>query len=390
MRLINTKSPYEFEEFITVPHRRYAILSHRWIDGQEISYKDFRKRTDEIHHLAGYRKIKDFCDFAQQRGYDWAWVDTCCIDKRSSADLTEAINSMYMWYRMAGECHVLLHDYRQTLRRCEWFSRGWTLQELLAPDTVVFCTAEWEVIGHKHNHQNCPCEKPDARKPLGEDLVPMLAKCTKIPAQFLSKKRSSAEASVAERMSWASMRVTTRKEDEAYCLLGLFDINMALYYGEGANAFQRLQKKILQISEDTSIFCFIPLDRDNKLLAASPRDFEESHGVEVGHLSSSEPYRETNKGLRIRSPAGSGLVIFSKSSGSYSPNTPTRVVRRIDLGCEGPVLDDYSKVSKQRGPQYLILSSISGGQQERLTWVHSSTQWDDETQGSSLFYVRFR
>lgn len=122
MRLLDT-STLEFKDFNTVPEGQYAILSHRWTD-EEVSHKEFRKKADEVKHRAGYRKIIEFCHFALQRGYAWAWIDTCCIDKRSSAELSEAINSMCMWYRMSGECHVLLHDYQGRLENCAWFTRS--------------------------------------------------------------------------------------------------------------------------------------------------------------------------------------------------------------------------------------------------------------------------
>jgi len=134
MRLLNTRT-VQLEEFYGKPPK-YAILSHRW-ETDEASYKDFelgRERT-----LQGYYKISACCRLAYSRRLEYAWVDTCCIDKRSSAELTESINSMYQWYQEAEECYAFLNDVHVqdldsqqnqiTFGKSAWFTRGWTLQE---------------------------------------------------------------------------------------------------------------------------------------------------------------------------------------------------------------------------------------------------------------------
>jgi len=150
MRLLNTHT-LEFEEFVGRPEESYAILSHRSGD-EEVSYKEFRKTREAVKHRAGYKKIAEFCEISKQRGYRLAWIDTCCIDKRSSAELSEVLNSMFEWYKHSSECYVWLADYSgnlDDLHKCTWFSRAWTLQEMLAPRRVVFFTLDWKVIGHK-------------------------------------------------------------------------------------------------------------------------------------------------------------------------------------------------------------------------------------------------
>lgn len=383
MRLLDTSS-LQFKEFTTVPDRRYAILSHRW-GKDEVTFKEFRKGTNEVKRRTGYRKITEFCSFARKRGFRWAWIDTCCIDKRSSAELSEAINSMFMWYRMSGECHVLLSDYRDSFRDCAWFSRGWTLQELLAPEAAVFCTAKWEIIGHKHKHRLCLCKSRESRGPYGSDLVPSLARHTGISEKYLSRKASRFDASIAERMSWASRRKTTREEDQAYCLLGLFDINMPLLYGEGAGAFQRLQREILQISDDTSIFCFIPMSRKDMLLAESPEDFKYCRGIKRGSLVSSEPYSMTNKGLRIH-----GLAEFTEPGSRRRIQAQMKretLTYRIDLGCSGPVLDASYRLSEIWERQYLVIRETGNGQYERLVVMPYRSRWEASEMG--VFNVNF-
>lgn len=172
MRLLNCHT-LELKDFVDNEIPPYSILSHRWGE-DEVSYKNFRKGRQLG---AGYRKIIDFCRFMRARGtaapggffsarrkanaesVDWVWIDTCCIDKRSSAELSEAINSMYRWYGAARECIVYLVDVPRlttdwgelmpAFRKSSWFTRGWALQELLAPGDVTFCTQDWEVLGHK-------------------------------------------------------------------------------------------------------------------------------------------------------------------------------------------------------------------------------------------------
>jgi hypothetical protein len=143
MRLLNTTT-LEFREFPDLPDEPYAILSHRW-GSEEVTFKEYRKSRATVQNRAGYKKIVEFCHIAKQRGFSYAWIDTCCIDKRSSAELSEAINSMYRWYEMSMECYVFLEDYRpeepRSFPTCEWFRRGWTLQELIAPRYCVFFTS---------------------------------------------------------------------------------------------------------------------------------------------------------------------------------------------------------------------------------------------------------
>ena len=168
---------------------------------------------------------------------------SCCIDKTSSAELSEAINSMFRWYSRSKVCYAYLIDvpydgFDDSLPKSCWFTRGWTLQELLAPSSVVFYSAEWTRIGD------------------GEALISVLRNVTRIDEGILLRTKSLGRVSVAEKMSWAATRETTRAEDMAYCLLGIFDINMPLLYGEGKRAFQRLQEEILRNSQDQSLFAW--------------------------------------------------------------------------------------------------------------------------------------
>lgn len=251
MRLLNTQT-LEFKEFLGDEKPSYVILSHRW-SHDEVSHKEFRKRSKTSG--IGYDKIVRACEVARTTAkLDWIWIDSCCIDKRSSAELSEAINSMWRWYEDAFICFVYLADVpaadfstqaakKRTMsdfRNSEWFLRGWTLQELLAPTQCDFWTAAWEPLGSRYT------------------LREIITEVTGIPTIHLTNRRLLKDTCAAEKMHWASSRRTTRPEDTAYSLLGLFDINMPLLYGEGGpKAFGRLQVAIFDSTGDRSLFIWI-------------------------------------------------------------------------------------------------------------------------------------
>lgn len=249
MRLINALKFFQerrihFEEFYDSEIPDYAILSHTWERNQEVTYQDCN--SDESKAKSGFVKIRKTCELAAQCGFDYVWVDTCCIDKSSSAELTEAINSMFKWYQRAGICFAYLSDLGDggSLSECRWFTRGWTLQELIAPKDMLFFNKHWRTVGNKET-PNWLCE---------------LSSITKIPYEVLSHEAQLSSFCVARRLSWAAGRKTTRVEDTAYCLLGMFDINMPMLYGEGEKAFYRLQKKIVNSIYDLSILAWSPPD----------------------------------------------------------------------------------------------------------------------------------
>jgi hypothetical protein len=290
MRLLHTIT-FEFKEFLIGEHRwdhlppAYAILSHCWTT-EEISYHDLLDVGSRMRIGPGWNKILDCCTLARSFGYEWAWIDTCCIDKSSSAELSEAINSMFEWYKQAGVCLVFLSDLHQSgdLAQCRWFTRGWTLQELLAPSNLYFYDATLSYAGSK------------------KTLADELASITQIPVEYLTGVYQLKDASVAQRMSWASSRSTTRIEDTAYCLLGLFDISMPLLYGEGRKAFQRLQQAIINQLDDESIFAWSCgwIGCSRGMLACHPSAFKDSRNVRSIYFDHKRPPSTfTSRGLEI-------------------------------------------------------------------------------------------
>lgn len=294
MRLLNT-STYGFEEFSDRPIPYYALLSHRW-EKRESSYQSYNLRQG--NDGPGVRKIVHFCDFAkaQQPPYRYVWVDTCCINKQDNTELTVSINSMYGWYQNARARFVYLRDLppkdeahkkerRDAFCNSVWCQRGWTLQELLAPPRVVFCDRNWEVYGCK------------AR------LSKEIEGITGIAKPFLDGTYKPGQASMAMRMSWASIRQTTKPEDMAYCLLAVFDMSMPLLYGEKKKAFMRLQEEILKHSDDESIFAWTADYPHWGMLAPLPKAFQHSGSIVNFKLCLEQrmPYEMTNKGVRFPS-----------------------------------------------------------------------------------------
>ncbi|KAF4831912.1 Vegetative incompatibility protein HET-E-1 [Colletotrichum tropicale] len=353
MWLINVDN-LQLEEHLN-PTVSYAILSHTW-GTEEVSFQDFRNLTDVVRGKAGFPKIAATCRLAKSRGLPYAWVDTCCIDKSSSAELSEAINSMFRWYQSSKVCFAYLADvhhdansstFPERFAASRWFTRGWTLQELVAPKNIIFYNAVWEQLGYK------------------ETLAMMLTSITGIDSNLLFNKVSPKKIPVATRMSWASKRQTTRIEDAAYCLLGLFDINMPLLYGEGQKAFARLQSEILQETNDLSLLAWTSETTDPErqrsycgLFAESPAQFAACLGrtivntpsliddvnvvvtrtnlmisTTLHRLSLAEDGAEGPNGrekvslLRLRCSDVQGTPAIRRSIGIYVSKTPSGFVR---------------------------------------------------------------
>lgn len=338
-RFLNTWTG-EFEWHPDPTQVTYAILSHVWREpqeGGEQSYAEVRRIQQEVKedrwipaaldsdasicsdtsmawapfafisfqdieyeayptvfaHPELSNKIKGFCTVAREAGFHLAWNDVCCIDQTSSAELSEAINSMYEWYRLSDMCYVYLADVSDgdvpwelfKFRESKWHRRGWTLQELIAPERIVFLTETWNVLGTK----------------IG--LAKTLEKVTGVDFDILVGRALLDSVSVARRMSWAAKRETTRVEDRAYSLLGIFGLHMSPIYGEGENAFLRLQEEIIRTIPDQSIFAWgdgctlrpsnerewamqecswfgTNSDEHRSLLASSPTSFSHSSNIE--------------------------------------------------------------------------------------------------------------
>ncbi|KAI0836376.1 HET-domain-containing protein [Hypoxylon sp. FL0890] len=330
MRLLHTES-LELREFHGIAIPPYAALSHTWVEGEEISFHDFAELSPSTTTKSGFRKIQGACRIARLDGIDWIWIDTNCIDKASSAELTEAINSMFNWYRASKICYAYLADVPgRPFRRSKWFRRGWTLQELIAPRRLVFYSDAWVKIGDR------------------SELAGDISAITGIEAPLLQGRADLHTVSIAKKMSWAARRETTRVEDIAYCLLGLFDVNMPLLYGEGSKAFVRLQEEIIKTSNDHTIFCWsrnasVPVEWTS-MLAPSPAAFLNAGDyVPIDAWDNPMPYSLTNLGLSIYLP-----VVY----------TLTQLFVVLDAGLIGGRPDMRACIAMQRTNQRRSGSNI--------------------------------
>jgi hypothetical protein len=243
MRLLSTNADggFSLTSFTRNNIPSYAILSHTWgADDQELTFQDMINESGR--NKAGYRKIQFCGDRAKKDGLQYFWVDSCCIDKSNNNELTTAINSMFRWYQNATRCYVYLSDvlahtqdgqsrhieWESAFRNSRWFTRGWTLQELLAPRTVEFFSYDGIQLGDRRS------------------LERQMHKITGIAVKAL-RGSYLGEFSVEERFRWGEMRQTTEEEDKAYCLLGIFGVFLPLIYGEGhASAMTRLRREITE------------------------------------------------------------------------------------------------------------------------------------------------
>ncbi|RDX41407.1 HET-domain-containing protein [Lentinus brumalis] len=384
MWLLKTDGSYELKEYISVIGRpEYAILSHVWVLDGEVSMKHIRDDLGKAKQMPGFRKIRKSCDTARRNGLKWIWIDTCCIDKTSSAELSEAINSMYAWYGEAKVCYAYLSDVKDceedptdaesSFRRSRWFRRGWTLQELISPRSLDFFAENWESLGTKVS------------------LADVLQKVTLIDRKVLLHDTLLEKVSIARRMSWAAQRDTTRAEDRAYSLMGIFNVNMPTMYGEGQRAFTRLQLEILRQSSDQSIFAWGTIhDHDNfvkhepfftsslerpserrSLLASSPDMFLHSADVEPIPLNSFVDtfkqripvleYYPTNYGIRIHLPlitkrgTPNCFALLACRDGTHGIGL---LLRRMDTT---PLLDFASSRNNRRHQYYV---GLHGGEED--------------------------
>lgn len=368
MRLLNTTT-FAFYEFVGNAIPDYAILSHRW-EAEEVSFRDIQ--AGKYTRMKGFSKIKGCCEQAAQDGWEYAWVDSCCIDKSSSAELSEAINSMFKWYQKSQVCYVYLSDVPTGLsikkhstagsefRRSKWWKRGWTLQELIAPNTVIFYDSKWVEIGTKRYL---------------ESLISLISGISR------PHLRNYMTASVAQKMSWASTRETTREEDMAYSLMGLFQVNMPPLYGEGMRAFERLQLQILADFDDESLFAW---ERGNGmgrgtlpgLLAYSPFDFRYSgdiYNIKARIDRQRPPFAMTNKGLHIE------LTLLPRSGRSQGWLSPLNCRRgsgeqvAIELEAEVEIIEAKLKCLDNMFVRTPRLRSLTAAEMETYGCISTRT-----------------
>ncbi|KAI6004437.1 heterokaryon incompatibility protein-domain-containing protein [Pisolithus orientalis] len=290
-RLIREGEPMDSQTKVFEPGdeaTKYAIVSHRWIEGAEVDYQEMTKlaemkeaKQNEIRERLGYKKIIRSCEQALRDGYKYLWIDTCCINKPDISELSRSIKSMYRWYKNSSVCYAYLHDitdlsfptassekrYPDSKGWPVWFSRGWTLQEMIAPVDVWFFNKDWKALGDKRT------------------LAPTLSRITRVPQHILTDRFSpNNRPCAAQIMSWAADRTTGEVEDKAYSLFGLLGVNIPVMYGEGKEAFRRLQLEFVREANDGSIFAWgfhRDSQRSGSILADDPSFFRGCENMEL-------------------------------------------------------------------------------------------------------------
>lgn len=244
MRLLNVHT-LNLHDFAPNAAQPYAIASHKW-GKDELTFQELESKLNL--HKAGFEKIQGFTEYVRKNvpDIDWVWIDTCCIDKRNNVELSEAINSMFQWYRDSAICIAYLADVpsptdERDLNSSVWFRRGWTLQELLAAREVLFLSRQWQVIGYKGDQKHV---EHGSIFQTGQFLNPVIATITGIPEAVLRDFDESRALSTEERLNWMSNRSTERVEDRWYCLLGIFDVSMNIRYG-GTEADRTTRNRFL-------------------------------------------------------------------------------------------------------------------------------------------------
>jgi Heterokaryon incompatibility protein (HET) len=296
----------------------FICISHVWYDrGRPIEHEvlpeDLEDHSWRKRKRKGADKVLGACEavrkWSEQRSkalrkagskgddqpVEFIWIDTCCVDQKNPAEVSASINSMFRWYSEAIACFVYLHDLEPSssrdakLTKCEWFSRGWTLQELIAAPEAEFYDAGWNPIGNKS---------------AGSTMEVDISRITNIDTAILRNAEQLRDCKLSLRMAWAAGRTTRFEEDRAYSLLGIFNVQMPTLYGEGEeSAFRRLQEEIIKYSDDHSIFAWCnpeaAADDTTGLLAPSARCFQTSSTYRRAPRRSTVPYAMTNKGLSI-------------------------------------------------------------------------------------------
>ncbi|KAE9371010.1 HET-domain-containing protein, partial [Stipitochalara longipes BDJ] len=388
MRLINVKT-LKLEKFLDNQLPPYAILSHTWKDGEELTLRDIEEgKTDKPG--IGSIKLQRSCKQAEKDGYGYIWNDTCCIDKTDSVELGEAINSMFRWYKKAGICYAYLLDVPgddnprklgSEFRKSRWFKRGWTLQELLAPQRLQFYSSDWRRLGTK-----------------GE-LCNIIEGVTGISRLFLLGIEQLGNASVAQRMSWAAQRETTRGEDIAYCLLGIFGVAIPMIYGEGGEqAFFRLQEQIMRTTRDDSILAWglsltEPISNDasevipGRILATTPSDFANCKHITSREQSSSPMHSLEISGGSLRvyislltTPTGKTIGLL-KCGHEHEPQNAVGVPLSNTMSTSS---DEYAR---PRGSHSVLLPVATTNTLTKLIYIKNDSQIEMSADANKRYWL---
>jgi hypothetical protein len=404
---------FELAESSDLENLNYAILSHRCSAG-DVTYEQVRMPTDFEHRIystyagvtyenardqsvrecEGYNKVAGAMRQAASAGHKYIWIDSCCIDKSSSAEHSESINSMYAWYQKATVCYAFLDnkagsdtaDPEALFKKSTWFDRGWTLQELLVPEKVEFfgesSEGSWVKLGDRAS------------------LRGLVSTRTGIPTMYLTGPQNLHLASVAQKMSWVARRETTRDEDIAYCLLGLFSVNMPLLYGEGTRAFMRLQEEIMKISDDQTIFAWMQGPNDHAVCDFEQADFQRlgTHELRQVDIEGPKPeikisWEDTSHGLLAYSPKAFSMSgeVFRRGHIEGAAQVPYEMTNRgLSISLYLTPLSDRHSELLFRADLECDLRAFAGDDGSDDVWQHICLYLRKKSGPTSNQYTRLR
>ncbi|KAG2354882.1 hypothetical protein BDR07DRAFT_1427965 [Suillus spraguei] len=239
--------PMKHIEEVVTTYFQYASLSHRW-EEKEPLLQDIQGKCiyeSELDPIGSIMKLRSFCTTARNAGHKWAWSDTCCIDKSNNVELQESVNSMFIWYHHSALTIVYLSDVPPSsksgaLAKSAWNTRGWTVQEFIAPKVILFYQSNWTpyLDDRTLNHKESVAIMQELKEATGIDQTAFVPFCPSM-------------SGAREKLHWASNRVTTRQEDIAYSLFGIFGVRLSVDYGEKQDkALGRLLQEIVARSGD--------------------------------------------------------------------------------------------------------------------------------------------
>lgn len=359
---------------------KYAILSHTWgHEDDEMTFQDMVSGSGQDKQ--GYRKLEFCAAQARRDQLDYFWIDTCCIDKTNSVELNTAINSMFNWYERAARCYAFLadavvwagpgHDWQFDLRNSEWFRRGWTLQELLAPKSVEFYSPDHARLGDKLS------------------LALEIGEITGIPVDALQGHLPLSSFTVQERFAWIKNRETTREEDKVYSLVGIFDVSLVPCYGEGLKkASRRLRRAIKAASEeDDELDDFWGSAATRPPFVATGLAQQEHRGGRpTMNLRSKREPRSNGEAQRMTGD-GTGTVGYSDSPRRESRDWPTTGLSfRWWIPADG-IKEDviYADIQRYLGPDARVIagegrdndqvSALVTSNERGLAKTHQGSSW---------------
>jgi len=314
----------------------YVMLSHRW-EGQEPLLHDIQgEGVYDLNPVGGIPKLQSFCKIARDHGYRWAWIDTCCIDRSNNVEVSQSVNSMFIWYHLSALTIIYLSDVPPSsqpgaLAGSVWNARGWTIQEFLAPKFVLFYQKDWSLYldDRSLNHKD------------SATIMQEMGDATGIDAQALVAFRPGM-TNAREKLRWASTRVTTLPEDIAYSLFGIFGVRLPVIYGEKKqNALGRLLQEIVAKSRDITALDWV--GKPSQFNSCLPADIMSYRAPPCGLTLSEYEIQAIASSLRVAVAEEVALELYSKL---YNIHAPRFLHRRLQLPC---IVFHVTDVRQRRG-----------------------------------------